>query len=196
MDDVSCQGTETDLHECSYSTSNNCGHTEDVGVHCQGEPAPTNVTNGNFRMILDPNYQIQYSADGSISAAQGRAEFFNGNEWGTICDDIFDNNNIGAQVFCGSLGLPSTNASVMPYNSLWQTGSGIIAMDDVRCSGGEADLTQCSYSTTNNCGHSEDVGVTCVGLAPSAAPTDITKGNFRLVLDPNFAVNHSANGQV
>ena len=38
---------------------------------------------------------------------RGRAEYFN-QSWGTVCDDGFTYQN--AQVFCGSIGLPSTNS--------------------------------------------------------------------------------------
>jgi len=36
MDDLSCSGSEKDIGDCTFSgwTTNNCGHTEDVGVSC------------------------------------------------------------------------------------------------------------------------------------------------------------------
>ena len=34
LDDVSCTGSESYLHECYYSTSHNCRHSEDVGIVC------------------------------------------------------------------------------------------------------------------------------------------------------------------
>lgn len=37
-------------------------------------------------------------------------------------------------------------------------------MDDVRCTGDESYLTECSFRSDHNCGHSEDVGVLCVDL--------------------------------
>ena len=37
FDDVFCIGYENNLHECSYSTSHNCVHSEDVGIVCNGE---------------------------------------------------------------------------------------------------------------------------------------------------------------
>ena len=37
-------------------------------------------------------------------------------------------------------------------------------MDDVQCSGSETNLTSCVYSSIHNCAHSEDAGVSCVGM--------------------------------
>ena len=34
LDDVTCTGSESYLHECDYSTSHNCYHFEDVGIVC------------------------------------------------------------------------------------------------------------------------------------------------------------------
>ena len=42
-------------------------------------------------------------------------------------------------------------------------GTGSILLDDVQCEGTEQFLTNCAHSTTNNCGHYEDAGVTCNG---------------------------------
>lgn len=36
-------------------------------------------------------------------------------------------------------------------------------MDDVTCYGDEYSLTECSWTSDHNCGHSEDVGVYCGG---------------------------------
>jgi len=52
-------------------------------------------------------------------------------------------------------------------------GSGSIVLDDVRCTGDEVQLTNCSHRGlgVHNCGHNEDVGVTCQGkiFAPITA---------------------------
>ena len=41
-------------------------------------------------------------------------------------------------------------------------GTGVINMDNVFCSGSEEQLTDCSFSETHNCAHSEDASVICV----------------------------------
>ena len=38
-----------------------------------------------------------------------------------------------------------------------------IILDNVVCSGRESKLTECEYSTTNNCDRSEEAGVRCEG---------------------------------
>ena len=44
-------------------------------------------------------------------------------------------------------------------------GTGSIVLDDLACTGTETSLFLCSHNGLNshNCGHSEDVGVTCIG---------------------------------
>ena len=84
---------------------------------------------------------------------------FNG-EWGTVCDDSWDDSD--AQVVCRQLGYAGGVAFQGPAHS-WGTGSGQIWLDDVRCSGDEASLWECSHPPPgqHNCGHSEDAGVRC-----------------------------------
>ena len=45
-------------------------------------------------------------------------------------------------------------------------------MDNVQCTGNEGFLVNCTYSSTHNCRHSEDAGVTC-GVQPECNNTDI-----------------------
>lgn len=43
LDEVICTGTEGSITECSFKPwgQHNCNHSEDAGVVCSGEPAPT-----------------------------------------------------------------------------------------------------------------------------------------------------------
>jgi len=41
------------------------------------------------------------------------------------------------------------------------SGSGPILMDDLRCTGSENSLFECRYISSHNCGHSEDISISC-----------------------------------
>jgi deleted-in-malignant-brain-tumors protein 1 len=77
---------------------------------------------------------------------QGRAEYFNGTHWGTICDDFF--NLTFADVFCRSLNprfsaVSWTNKRGLPYSRSNDFSDGYkkpILMDDISCSGKETYL--------------------------------------------------------
>ena len=40
-------------------------------------------------------------------------------------------------------------------------GSGPVYLDDVNCLGNESRLTDCSYTSSSTCPHSQDAGVQC-----------------------------------
>ena len=92
----------------------------------------------------------------------GTVMVHNGNRWGSICDDNFD--NTAAKVICRSLGYPG-NAGHTAYGSAaYGQGYGsYINMDDVSCGGGEGNVFNCGHTTSHNCGKSEDAGVQCGG---------------------------------
>ena len=87
---------------------------------------------------------------------------------GTVCDDNFDDN--AAEAVCRQI---SSSYSMLE----WTSNSGEtfdiqdnldIKLDDVQCSG--TDWESCEYSEEHDCGHSEDVFLTC---AQSEDPTGI-----------------------
>uniref|UniRef100_K1QE02 Deleted in malignant brain tumors 1 protein n=1 Tax=Magallana gigas TaxID=29159 RepID=K1QE02_MAGGI len=143
MDDVSCQGIEKDIFDCNPTLVNhNCGHSEDAGVICS--PAPIN----------------KVRLEGGKSSAQGRVEVFIKGEWGTVCDDSFDDKD--AAVICSMLGLPSRNAAAKGQAFFGQ-GNGRIWMDNLRCTDYDTDLFSCPQNAlgSHNCLHNEDAGVLC-----------------------------------
>ena len=61
---------------------------------------------------------------------------------------------------CRYLGRPSGGRQLGNSHSFGQ-GSGPIHMSDVACTGSEATIFDCSFSSTTGCSHGEDVGVEC-----------------------------------
>eukprot|EP01084_Bolivina_argentea_P184711 318570_1 len=97
----------------------------------------------------------------------GRLEVYNNGEWGTVCDDNFD--DIDAYVACRQLGY--WYGWVIPSSETID-GSGTIWLDEVDCTGSEETLFDCNYVLNHDCGHYEDVGVYCSNTRkPTSYPT-------------------------
>ena len=94
---------------------------------------------------------------GGSSFNEGRVEVYYNGEWGTVCDDEWDDTDAG--VVCRQLGFGSLGNS---YN--FGQGSGPIWLDNVYCTGNESTLASCGHLGLNisrNCTHTEDAGVRC-----------------------------------
>ncbi|NWR90276.1 MARCO protein, partial [Furnarius figulus] len=87
---------------------------------------------------------------------RGRVEIFHQGTWGTICDDNWTIRE--ATVVCRMLGFSRAVAHFTAAG-----GTGQIWLDDVRCSGTESSISDCTKRDwgTHNCSHREDVGVEC-----------------------------------
>ena len=97
----------------------------------------------------------------SYNSRSGRVELYINGQWGTVCDDYWTASS--STVVCRQLGLGNTGT----FN---RYGAGPvdypIYLDDVRCNGSEVNILACTHLplSDHDCGHGDDVGVTCSGL--------------------------------
>ncbi|XP_051250385.1 uromodulin-like isoform X2 [Dicentrarchus labrax] len=93
------------------------------------------------------------------SECSGRVEVLYNNQWGTVCDDLWDLND--AQVVCRQLRCGPAQLALGSTN--FGQGTGPIWLDDVACTGSESALSECGHQGfgTHNCNHAEDAGVVC-----------------------------------
>ncbi|XP_009889422.1 PREDICTED: deleted in malignant brain tumors 1 protein-like [Charadrius vociferus] len=106
----------------------------------------------------------------------GRLEVFYNGTWGTVCDDHWDLN--GARVVCRQLGCGMALSAV--GGARYGRGADPIWLDNVRCTGMEAALSECQARPwgAHNCGHSEDASVVCSGTpTPGATRTRLVNGS-------------------
>ena len=157
LDDVSCSGSETRLGSCSRSGgwgNHNCDHGEDAGAVCHGEKS------NHCRNLLNVvSYTIDITLVGGGTWYEGRVEVYYNNQWGTICDDSWD--MVDATVACKQLGYPL--ALAFKQSAYFGQGSNRIWLDNVACTGSETRVHSCSSNSwgSNDCSHSEDVGIIC-----------------------------------
>ncbi|XP_069125491.1 LOW QUALITY PROTEIN: uncharacterized protein [Argopecten irradians] len=176
LDDVGCVGNETSIEDCPKPRwkEHNCKQYEVAGVECNSGKgivcvsvefsctksekciAASLVCNGvddcgdqTDEQDCVPRVKL---VDGT-SERNGRVELTLNGVVGSVCDDLWDDND--ASVVCRMLGYQGT------MTDIFGEGSGDIVLDDVRCEGTESSLNNCTYRTDHNCGHSEDVGVLC-----------------------------------
>ena len=97
---------------------------------------------------------------GSFHNYYGRVEVYYNGEWGTVCDDGWDNTDAG--VVCRQLGFGSSGIAI--ESAGYGQGSGSIILGSVSCNGNEPILARCGHLGINiikSCSHAEDAGVYC-----------------------------------
>ena len=102
-------------------------------------------------------------------------------EWGTVCDDGWDDTDAG--VVCRQLGFGSSGAAIGSDD--FSQGSGSIWLDNVLCTGSESTLASCGHLGVGitSCNHSKDAGVVC--------STDRVKGILKVEKDVNISTIQS-----
>ena len=84
---------------------------------------------------------------------------YNG-EWGTVCDDGWDDTDAG--VVCRQLGFGSSGTAI--GSAGFGQGSGSVLLTDVVCTGNESTLVSCGHpgvNMTGSCSHNEDASIRC-----------------------------------
>ena len=100
---------------------------------------------------------------GGSSYNEGRVEVNYNGEWGTVCDDGWDDTDAG--VVCRQLGLGLSGTAI--GSAGFGQGSGPILLDSVFCNGSEPVLARCVHpgiSVIASCNHTNDAGVRCSGF--------------------------------
>jgi len=158
---VRCSGTERSIEDCVHGTwsfSPYCWYRVTV-VSCLTDDAVALFGGGSPR--------------------EGRLEVYHNGTWGTVCDDRF--NNVTARVVCFSLGFGYVGREM--NIDIYGIGNGTIWLDDVQCSGKERNIGQCSQRGwgVHNCGHNEDVAVSCIGDSSLTTSPTFTSSPTHLV---------------
>ena len=156
LDNVACRTGSWD--SCSYITDHNCGHSEDVFLSCTGSSSDDSATeepSGSFELV---------DSDGNSIQSGGTLGLLLYND-GTVCDDSFSDNS--GTAICRNMGFTGLRewSAGLRFEDLQNSKE--ITMDNVKCSGERWD--SCSYITDHNCGHSEDVFLSCRGSADGSA---------------------------
>ena len=97
---------------------------------------------------------------GGVTHHQGRVEVYYNGAWGTVCDNGWD--LADASVVCRQLGFEG--ALKATKLAAFGEGAGKIWMSNVRCTGMESSLKECSHNGWGrhfHCGHGKDAGVMC-----------------------------------
>eukprot|EP00057_Strongylocentrotus_purpuratus_P014539 XP_011669013.1 PREDICTED: neurotrypsin-like [Strongylocentrotus purpuratus] len=143
LDDMRCVGNETSIMDCPKNAIgvHNCQHSDDAGVICR------------------VNQEVRLAGSGS-SANQGRVEVFANGQWGTVCDDLWEQRE--ANVVCRQLGFPGASGFTRGA-MIFGEGSGPIFLDNMKCVGDETSIMDCPKNRigAHNCQHSDDAGVIC-----------------------------------
>ncbi|XP_078332359.1 uncharacterized protein LOC144625438 isoform X3 [Crassostrea virginica] len=146
LSNVDCNGDEADLLNCTFTRAT-CNHDQDAGVKCVNKSSSIRLVGGSS----DFNGRIEVRLDGSGS-------------WGTVCDDGFSEED--ARVACRELGLPTRSVEAKSA-AYYGAGSGSILLSNLRCSGTENTLQECSKTVRpSSCSHYEDAGVSCSNDCP------------------------------
>ncbi|XP_067414786.1 neurotrypsin isoform X1 [Emydura macquarii macquarii] len=170
--DVRCHGDEENILLCE----------KDIwqGGSCPQKMAAAVTCRFSHAAIFTP-----IRLTGGSSANEGRVEVYHAGQWGTVCDDQWD--DADAEVVCRQLGLGGVAKAWS--QAYFGEGSGPVLLDEVRCTGNELSIEQCPKSSwrEHNCGHKEDAGVSCTPLTDGAIRLADGKGSHEGRLEVHYS---------
>ena len=147
LDDVRCNGTETDIAECSHGGwgVHNCQHREDVAISCAC---------------------VEVRLNGGRDPREGRLEVFHNGTWGSVCSSsVYGSgiNNAAARLVCNMLGFGHKGRPIRYNRGLYAPGQ--TWLNSIRCNGTEKRISECVHSGwgIGQCSNSEGLqGVSCL----------------------------------
>uniref|UniRef100_A0A8C5L8Z6 CD5 antigen-like n=1 Tax=Jaculus jaculus TaxID=51337 RepID=A0A8C5L8Z6_JACJA len=147
---VECTGMEDTLAQCAQDQDVfDCAHEEDAGALCENPESNVSPVPERIRLADGPG------------RCEGRVEVLSRGQWSTMCKTGWGLR--AAKVVCRQLGCGRALLTHRQCNEAAQ-GQGPIWMNQVLCSGQEANLQSCPFKPwENNCTHDEDVWVKCEG---------------------------------
>ncbi|KAK3727157.1 hypothetical protein QZH41_015176 [Actinostola sp. cb2023] len=143
---VECSGNENSIAECYISDDTRCPGNWLAGILCKDSK-------------LRENNPVEVRLMDGNSTNSGRLEVRYGNIWGTVCDSELTLKE--AHVVCRTLGYLGAQ-NLLPKTT-FRSGSGIIWLTNVSCSGSEESIDECKHPGwgQSTCSHKQDVGITC-----------------------------------
>jgi len=155
------------LKECKLSNeTNGCTHREDAGVRCRRPKV---------------NHKLQIKLVGGKTDSEGRVDFLDGKgEWSGICGIGFSRTE--GEVVCRQLGLGFVKWASRSYKF------GINyrkRMFNVKCTGRENELSECSYSDYASCRYYDMASVICSKYAPDLV-MDIHKFKESILVESHY----------
>jgi len=154
LNNVNCTGTEQYIGSCPHGgwkvQNSYCSHHQDVAVSCIDNSSGAN--NSDSTRSVTPVRLV------GGSGSTGRLEVLHNGVWGTVCGNHFT--DVEARVVCKMM---EFELGTKIDNRNYTSSHGPIWLDDLRCSGTETDIAECSHNGwgVHDCSHHEDVAVSC-----------------------------------
>ncbi|XP_064388301.1 deleted in malignant brain tumors 1 protein-like isoform X2 [Halichondria panicea] len=132
-----------------------CTHGDDVALVCLGE--------GSVRL----RSIIGGLGSTGRNVSTGLLEVYAGGEWGTVCNDLFDQTS--ADFVCRQMGYSPLNA----FGSVTSSSNLSILLDNVQCTANDDFLLLCNHTGigSHNCSNS-DLELSCTTCLSLTAPDD------------------------